>query len=300
MKVLIDTDPGTDDALAIIMALSSPELSVQGLTTVGGNATLADTTRNALRLLDHLGVAGLPVSRGSSRPLNGSFHYGYYFHGAAGLGVRLPSPRSETHPERATELIVRLASAFPGQLTIIALGPLTNIARALTAEPHLAEWIPEIVVMGGAVGVPGNVTPYAEFNIYNDPEAADIVLSSGIPIKLVGLDVCLQTSFTRKGAPWVEGESKSARLASTIIGTWFAGHPHLDRYDLCDPLATVAAIQSSLLTFRQAQVRVETDDPETRGRTVAIYDGGQVGVAVGVDADRALAEIRRLLEGDSS
>ena len=118
-----------------------------------------------------------------------SFHYGYYFHGPAGLGVRLPEPQSQPHSVQAPEFIVHLVSAFPGQFTVIALGPLTNIARALAIEPRLAGWIREIVVMGGAVEAPGNVTPHAEFNIYNDPQAAAIVLSSGVPVTLVGLDV---------------------------------------------------------------------------------------------------------------
>ena len=176
-KVLIDADPGTDDALALIAALNSPELDVLGVTTVGGNASLADTTRNALRLLDHLG-SDLPVSRGSARPLKGRFEYAYHFHGAAGLGVRLPSPRTAPTAERAVERIVGAASEYRGALTLIALGPLTNVARAMRSNPRLAGWVAEVVVMGGAVEVPGNVTPHAEFNVYNDPEAAHEVLTS--------------------------------------------------------------------------------------------------------------------------
>ena len=191
-------DPGTDDALALIAALNFPELDVLGVTTVGGNASLADTTRNALRLLEHLG-SDLPVSRGSARPLKGRFEYAYHFHGAAGLGVRLPRPRTAPTTERAVERIVRAASEHRGALTVIALGPLTNVARALRSEPSLAGWLAEVVVMGGAVEVPGNVTPHAEFNIYDDPEAANEVLASGVPARLIGLDVTMEMHLDRSG-----------------------------------------------------------------------------------------------------
>ena len=203
-KVVIDTDPGTDDALALIMALNSPDLDVQGLTTIGGNASLAHTTRNALRLLEQLGRPEIPVYRGAARPLTGKFHYGYYYHGAGGLTVRLPRSASEPGPLRAPEYIASLAHTFSGELVLIALGPLTNIARALTSEPKLKEWVKEIVIMGGAVDVPGNASPFAEFNIYNDPVASSQVLASGIPITLVGLDVCNCVHVTRdeNGWPW--------------------------------------------------------------------------------------------------
>ena len=123
MKVVIDTDPGTDDALALMMALNSPDLEVQGLTTVGGNATLAHTTRNALRVLEYMGRSDIPVFRGASRPLRGSFRYGYYFHGPAGLTTRLPLPRSEPGPLPASEYIARVAESLAGELVVIALGP---------------------------------------------------------------------------------------------------------------------------------------------------------------------------------
>ena len=295
--VLIDTDPGTDDALALMMALNSPGLDVRGLTIVGGNATLAHTTRNALRILEHLGVTDVPVSRGASRPLRGKFHYAHYFHGPGGLTARLPAPRSEPHPEPASEFITNLASAMRGELVVIALGPLTNIARALIREPRLADWTKEIVVMGGAVEAPGNVTPYAEFNIYNDPTAAHIVLTSGIPVTLVGLDVCTQTYVSREDIPWVTGDSKSSELANRILANWFRLHTDRVRYDLCDPLAPVAAIEPGLLTYRRANVAVGTDEPEQLGRTVAKYGDGPVKVATGVDVQRSKALMAHLLSG---
>lgn len=295
--VVIDADAGTDDALALMMAFNSPELDVLGVTTVGGNATLAHTTRNALRLLEYL-RRRVPVYRGSARPLRGAFRYAYDFHGPAGLGVRLPEPSWVADPVSAPEALVALGSANRGELVIVALGPLTNVAKALVEEPRLAEWTKELVVMGGAVGVPGNVTPFAEFNVYNDPEAANVVLSSGIPTTLVGLDVCTRTVVTSEEDPWFPGRSGTARLANRVLGNWFSAHPGR-RYDLCDPLAMVAAVDPDVLGYRDADVTVVTDGPE-RGRTVARYGGGPVKVATEVDVEAAKARMRRCLAPDIS
>ena len=291
-KVIIDVDPGTDDALALIAAFNSPELDVLGVTTVGGNASLADTTRNALRLLEHLG-SGLPVSRGSARPLRGRFEYAYHFHGAAGLGVRLPRPRTAPAPERAVERIARAASEHRGALTLIALGPLTNVARAMRSEPRLAGWLAEVVVMGGAVDVPGNVTPHAEFNVYNDPEAAHEVFTSRAPARLIGLDVTMKLRLDRADGPWADGGGVSARLANRVLANWFGTHPGL--YHLHDPLAVAAVVEPDLLRYRSARVEVETEDPERRGKSSAAYGGGPVEVAVEVDAVRAGEWVRERL-----
>ena len=262
------------------------------MTTVGGNASLADATRNALRLLEHLG-SGVPVSRGSARPLRGRFEYAYHFHGAAGLGVRLPRPRTAPAPERAVERIARAASEHRGALTLIALGPLTNVARAMRSEPRLAGWLAEVVVMGGAVEAPGNVTPHAEFNVYNDPEAAHEVLTSGAPVRLISLDVTMKLCLDRTDGPWADGGGVSARLANRVLANWFGAHPGL--YHLHDPLAVAAVVEPDLLRYRSAHVEVETEDPERRGKTSALYGGGPVMVAVEVDAVRAREWVRERL-----
>ena len=297
-KVIIDTDPGTDDALALIMAMNSPNLEILGLTTVGGNATLADTTRNTLRLLKHLCRADIPVYQGAAWPILGKFHYGYYYHGSAALGVRLPSPKRRPRTQRAADYIVERARANRGDLTVLALGPLTNIAAAIAKEPRIADWVSEIVIMGGAVSVPGNVTPYAEFNTYNDPEAARIVLSSGVRATLVGLDVCDQV-YVQEDDRWVQGQSESAKLAWRILANWFASRSNAERYSLCDPLAVVAALQPKLFSFRQAEVTVEVSDPESMGQTSAAYGAGNVRVATAVRVDEAKDAIRTVLRGST-
>ncbi len=297
MKAVIDTDPGTDDAIALMMALNCRDLDIQGLTTVGGNVPLARTTRNTLRLLDYLGRSEVPVARGSARPLRGHFEYAYYFHGASGLTARLPEHRSQPRPLGATDYIISLAYSFPGELTLIALGPLTNVAKAIAKEPRAREWIREIIVMGGAVEVAGNVTPHAEFNVYSDPIAAGRVLSSGIPITLVGLDVCNGVVVERDELPWPLGRSSSATLAEKILAGWFASHPGHGSYNLCDPTAIVAAIRPDLFDFKRATVSVETADPERMGSTTAIYGDGNVKVACDVDAVRAKKVIESLVVG---
>ena len=295
--VLIDCDPGSDDALAIMAALNSPELDVVGLTTVGGNARIGDTTKNALAVLETIGRADLPVWRGAASPLEGTFHYGYDFHGAAGIGVPLPAPKTPAQAAPASQAIAAAALSRPGELTLIALGPLTNVALALRREPRLAEEVAEIVVMGGAVQAPGNVTPHAEFNIYNDPLAAQSVLESGAPITLVGLDVTMQAAVSRTDEPWIEGDSATATLARRMLRAWFEGHLDQDLYGLHDPLAVAAAIDPTMLSYRQGTIDVETRDPERLGRTTAAYGPGPVRIALDIDAPTAVSAITARIRG---
>lgn len=295
-KIVVDTDPGTDDALALIMALGSPELDIQGLTTVGGNARLADTTRNTLALVSYLGRPDMPVARGASRPIRGSFRYAYDFHGPGGLTVSLPKAKARPRPLRAADYLGSIGYSFPNELVLLALGPLTNVARALQQESRLTGWLREIVVMGGAVEAPGNVTPFAEFNIYNDPQAANVVFGSGVPVTMVGLDVCRQVAFERGERAWLEGKGSGGRLASRILTGWFNAHPDQREYSLCDPLAMAAAIEPTLLQTVSATVVAETEEGERYGQTRAEYGGGSVKVARSVDLDRARALILERLE----
>ncbi len=293
-RIVIDTDPGTDDALALIMAVKAPDVDIQGLTTVGGNASLKHTTYNALRLMEYLGHPHMPVSKGAARPLRGKFGYAYAVHGDRGLPVRLPRPKARPRPLKAYDHMISVGYSFPGEMTLLALGPLTNVARALQREPRLREWIKEMVVMGGAMGVPGNVTPFAEFNIHSDPLAANRVFESGVPITLVGLDVCNQVYLTREDLPSLAGATKGAKLAHRILSGWFEANPDSPRYLLYDPLAMAATLQPELLTTRQATVRV-IEEGERAGQTVAQYGGGSVKVAEGVDSEGFLRLFRGLL-----
>lgn len=296
-RVIIDTDPGTDDALALMMALNSPDLAVEGITTVGGNATLSETTENALRLMEYLDgpSCAIPVAVGADRPAKGLYSHAYHFHGSEGLGISLPTSTLKPDTLSAVEFLRDRISASPGELTVIAIGPLTNVAAAMDVRPDIAEAIPEIIVMGGAVGVPGNITPHAEFNIHEDPWAANAVFESGVPVTLVGLDVTHQTFMHREDGPqWFEGESKSSQLGNRILADRFQDLDRTDEFHLHDPLAVAAVIEPDILTCRTASVSVVTDGEE-RGRTIASYGDGPVKVAVGVDVGRAVEVVRSLV-----
>ena len=296
-RVIIDTDPGTDDALAIMMALNSADLAIEGITTVGGNATLSETTENALRLMEYLEGTRctIPIAVGADRPAKGLYSHAYHVHGSDGLGISLPTSTLKPHRMNAVEFLRERISASPGEITVIAIGPLTNVAAALDNRPDIGEAIPEIIVMGGAVGVRGNITPHAEFNIHEDPWGANAVFESGIPVTLVGLDVTHRTFMHRRDGPqWFEGESKSAQLGNSILADRFQELDGFNEFHLHDPLAVAAAIESDVLTCRAASVSVVTDGEE-RGRTIASYGEGPVKVAVGVDVERAVGIVRRLI-----
>lgn len=197
-KIIIDTDPGIDDSMAIFYALKSPELEVVGLTTVFGNGGVETCTANALRLLEIAGRMDIPASQGAARPLASEYRgRGSVVHGEDGQGgVNLPPPNKQATGLSAAEFIIREVMAAPGQITLVPVGPLTNIALALHLEPRLAANLKEIVLMGGAAYVPGNITPTSEANIYNDAEAAEIVFSVDCPITMCGLDVTEKTVMT--------------------------------------------------------------------------------------------------------
>ena len=298
MRVVIDADTGTDDAIALVMAVNSPELQIDSVTTVAGNARLADTTRNALRLLSYLGRPDIPVSKGADRPLRVKNRFSYHYHGPGGLTTRLPTTDSRPIEARAAEHLLSAADQAGGDLEIIALGPLTNVARAINRGPDQMKRVKHIYVMGGAVEVPGNVTPTAEFNIYADPHAASIVFDSGIPITLVGLDVGDAVGFDRNGTDWRSGSSRGEEVSARIMQGWFDSHPGRDVYVLCDPVTVAAAVAPDLFEYRQGTITVD-EDGEHRGRTGAEYGDGNVRIALSVDEDRARALVlERLITTD--
>lgn len=194
-RIILDTDPGIDDAQAIAFAIAHPDIELLGLTTVFGNAEVDITTRNALHILDVFGQPQIPVARGASDPLTQARYPAPDFvHGIDGLGnIDIKQPSTAPISESAAEFIVRMASEQPGEITLVAIGPLTNIAQAVNLDPTLPGKVKSLVVMGGSVSHPGNVTPLAEANFFNDPHAADLVFSHDWPATIIGLDVTLQT-----------------------------------------------------------------------------------------------------------
>lgn len=298
MKVIIDTDPGTDDVLALMMALNAPEMDIQGLTTVEGNATLEHTTRNTLSLLEYMGRTDISVYEGSSSPLVGQFEHAYHIHGPAGLTVSMPEPQTTSVAGNAVDFIVETALSLDDGLVLIALGPLTNVARALMQEERLRDGLQRIFVMGGTGDAAGNVTPHAEFNIYDDPHAANVVFSSGVSTTLIGLDICRQTAVSRQDDHWLSGNTPGEVLSARILTNWFKTAQVEQNFNMHDPLTIAAALRPDLISTRAATLTVETEDSERVGKITADYTGGgSVDVAVGVKSVEAMAFMRGLLRG---
>jgi len=309
-RILIDTDPGVDDALALILALRSPELAVEAITTVNGNAGLKQATENALRVLDILNLPHPPpVAKGADRPIRKEPFPSVSVHGRDGLGEisylkypsgkkKYPPPRLRSADKYAPELICELAAAHPGEVTIVTLGPLSNIALALTIDRKLSRHVKEIVAMGGAYTVPGNETPSAEFNFFCDPEAAGEVIASGIPITLVGLDVTLQARLSRKAL--LDATTKRTRLnrflrdATERVMNFYRERQGYHGCCVHDALAMMVAIDKSFVGTKRVHVEIETEGRLTAGMSVADlrpYARGHVGnpnadVALFLDPNR--------------
>jgi len=272
-RVIIDTDPGTDDALAIFLALKSPELKVEALTPVAGNVPLELTLPNALRLLEIAGRTDIPVAAGAGKPLVRRLVTASYAHGENGLGgVVFPDPKTKPVSESAPDLIRRMVRAAPSAISLIALGPLTNLAHAFQADPQLPAMIPNLTLMGGSLSG-GNVSPAAEFNIYVDPEAAAIVFRSGVPITMVGLDVTRKAMVREADIQALEaGAGPVSRAAGRIVRATMTrmrkANSPAPGPAMHDSLAVAAFLDPSLVTLQDFFVEVETSGEYTAGETV--------------------------------
>ena len=300
--VVIDTDPGVDDAIALLMALSCPQIDVVGLTTTAGNVPIGPATRNALAILERVGRADIPVARGATRPLRGRYAYARHIHSAEGLTYPLPPPALRATDTGAVRFLSETLRANPGAVTVIALGPLTNLARLHRDQPSVLPLAKSLLVMGGAVQTPGNVTPHAEFNFYSDPTAARLVLESGIPITLIDLAPCQQVFLTREDVAEARPSTESGNLAERLLAGWFGSDPARERFYMYDPLTLVAAVDPHAINFRSVTLTVDdsmsTDDSvlwgrcrvldETRGPILISEPGG-------VDVPASLRLIRELL-----
>ncbi len=285
IPILIDTDPGIDDALALLLALRSPECSVEAITTVAGNVAVERCTLNVFRVLDALKPDRVPpVGRGAEKPLSRALVSAVHVFGDDGLGnlgelreadgaLRYPRPRMNLSRLDGTDLILETIGRFPGELVLVALGPLTNLAVALQRDPRRMAQLRRLVIMGGAVGVPGNTTPVAEFNFYVDPEAATQVLASGLPIELVPLDVTgraiLPRSVLAKRLAASPDPLSRFVMDLTQRGFQFAEEIGEGGITLHDPVALGIALHPSLTHFESLHVVVECEGTLTRGMSVA-------------------------------
>nr|AFK46096.1 unknown [Medicago truncatula] len=305
-KIIIDTDPGIDDAMAIFLALRSPEVQVIGLTTIYGNVYTTLATRNALHLLEVAGRTDIPVAEGSHVTLTKGtkLRIADFVHGADGLGNQnFPPPNGKPIEESAASFLVNQAKANPGKITVEALGPLTNIALAIQMDPEFAKNIGQIVLLGGSFAVNGNVNPAAEANIFGDPDAADVVFTSGADILAVGINVTHQVVLSGSDREKLaSSKGKFAQYLTQILEVYFSYHH--DAYNtkgvyLHDPTTLLAAVDPSLVTCTEGSVRVQTSGI-TRGLTVLYNKQKRFGettewcnmptvkVAVTVDAPRVV------------
>lgn len=288
--VILDGDPGLDDAVAWLLALASPELNVLGVTAVHGNVGLPLTTHNTGVVLA-LADSGVPYFVGADRPLVRGSLTAASVHGASGLPAEgLPEPQRPPENEHAVQFIIRTVRQNPGQVTLLPTGPLTNLALAFRLALDLPEKVREIVWMGGSTAQ-GNRTPAAEFNALADPHAAKIVFESGIPLRMVGLNVTMQCIASPERIQALRGLGNRAGAVSAELLTFYAG-VYRERYGLSggalhDPLAVAAAIKPDLLTWQDMRVDVEIQEGLNFGRTVCdLYGGGKnanASVAVGVN-----------------
>ncbi len=271
-RVIIDTDPGVDDALALLLAMRSPELTIEAITPVAGNVPLQLTLTNALRLVEIAGRTDIPVAAGARVPLVRRLVTATYAHGENGLGGAVfPEPTTKPVAEPAAEYIRKIVLKYPHEVTLITLGPLTNIATALSSDPELAGMVRGLTMMGGSLSG-GNITPAAEFNIYVDPEAARIVFQSGIPITMVGLDVTRKTSLTEEHVRVLEAAQNPVSQAAAKIGRNAIKHNRERGFlvgpNMHDSLAVAAFLDPTILKWQEHYVDVETTGELTAGETL--------------------------------
>lgn len=320
-KVIIDTDPGTDDAMAILLALNSPELDVKAFTVVPGNVTAAQGLENALKLVSLAGRCDIPVAAGAAHPLRQKLITAEMWHGENGLAnIELSAPACEADSRFGPDLIIELVHKHPHEITLVPVGPETNIALAVLKDPSIVPLVKEVVVMGGSISG-GNVNASAEANIYNDPEAAQIVFNAGWPLTMVGLDVGDRTLVTR---PLIFELAKTHGPQNDfVVGMLNYLEDLSEKYGysgvpMYDPLAVGAVIDPSIVQTQGMRVDVETRGEFTRGETVANRRNAQehnvllgdhyriegitrldpnVQVGVGVDAERFLKLFNRRIAG---
>jgi inosine-uridine nucleoside N-ribohydrolase len=286
--ILIDCDPGHDDAIAILLALSSPEVEVRGITTVAGNQTLEKTTRNALKVLEVAGRTDVPVAAGAHKPLKRELRVAANVHGETGLdGPDLPEPTASPVDVHAADFLAELIE--PG-VVLVPTGPLTNVALLLERHPDVRDRLDSIVWMGGAIAE-GNVTPAAEFNAFVDPEAAAAVFGSGVPVTMIGLDITHMALFTRDHAERLRGAGKAGRVVAELSDFFQRFHESRYGFDgspIHDAMAVAHVIDPTLVTTLRCNTEIETASRWCDGRTVVdrwLVTDRPKNAEVGIDVD---------------
>jgi purine nucleosidase len=292
VRMMLVVDTGIDDALALAVAVRHPRIHLEAVITSWGNVGLDMVNHNTLRVLDWLGANDVPVVSGAERPLVGAAIDAGHFHGRDGLGgARLPASARAVLQDGVDYLIERLMAA-PGELSLVCTGPFTNLALAVQQEPRIVESVREVVVMGGTVQLPGNVTPVAEFNVAADPEAAAMVFDRTWPVIMVGLDVTNKVVLRADEVRQLENESSIEAVLTREVTRFLFEQRAMESMALHDPLAVGVALDHSLVTVSNGPVHVETRGDYTRGQTVfdlrpwAAQPPSKTQVALHVDTER--------------
>lgn len=274
-RIIIDTDPGVDDALAFLLALASPEIQLEALTTTQGNVTVDKATRNALSVLELAHASHIPVAQGSVLPLVGPLRASEAVHGASGIGnSKLPEPNTTPVPQHAVDYLIERVMAEPKEISIFPIGPLTNLAMAIRKEPGFARAVKELVIMGGAIQDGGNMTPLAEFNIFVDPYAAHIVFHSGIPITLIPLDVTHKCLLKQEHVDRLAKiDSPITLFIKEVVEVYLKSSLDLGYQgsSLHDPLTLATIIAPELLMLKEYYVDVDISGGVSMGKTFADF-----------------------------
>jgi inosine-uridine nucleoside N-ribohydrolase len=291
-RILLDTDPGIDDACAILLALASPEISLEGLSIVHGNCSLEQATINALSILELANAGHIPVAKGCELPLVQPSLLAPETHGNTGLGYAvLPEARTRPIVQHGSDFLIEKIMSAPGEITLVAIGPLTNLALAVRQEPRIVQAVGEVIVMGGAIRYEGNTTALAEFNTYVDPHAAHIVFHSGMPLTLVPLDVTYQCVLTKTDLQMMrQVDSPVTRFVEEATRFYMEFHDEFQSIEGCvinDPLALALSFAPELCTYLQLPVDVDISGGISMGKTIGdFYNYGKkpanMRVALGV------------------
>lgn len=272
LPIVIDCDPGHDDAVALLLAVGSPEVDLLAVTTCFGNCSVEDATRNAIQVLTLAGVTDVPVAAGASGPLRGEPALGNYVHGTTGLdGPEMPPPAFEPVAEDAVTLLSRILRESPEPVTLVVTGPMTNVGRLLEEQPEVAASVREVVFMGGSTER-GNHTPTAEFNTFADPEALDVVLRSGVPVRMVGLNLTHQATATQDVVDRMAAmEHRVGQTCAGWMGFFGDSYHRIWEFEappVHDPCTVAALVDPQTIEWREAFLAVELDGTWTRGTTV--------------------------------
>jgi uridine nucleosidase len=277
-KVWVDTDPGIDDTIALAMLFESPEIEIVGVSTIFGNSTVDLTTKNAKIILEAVRKESIPLARGAYSPLHVRLDTSPFVHGENGLGnMSLPEPKMKEGNLLAPQAIINMILAHPHEITLLPIGPLTNIAMAFLLEPKIVDLVKEVVIMGGAVHCPGNITPVAEANFFHDPHAAQVVVNAGWPVTLTGLDVCGISSMIPNAL--MDKIIASGKPLSPYIGgalpfyqDFLSKFGIYDKVDFPDTLAAAYLLEPEIFTIEKTQLFVETEG-SCLGQSVPVPTG---------------------------